>query len=131
MQYLADLAPDKNLAPKYGTMERYRLMEWLNFISSELHKRWSPLFRKPSDEVRKSTNEELAKKFTVLEESLTKSDFLMGKSFTVADAYLFTVLNWAKGTQVELPGFLSAYVERIGKRPAVKLAMQDEGLKTY
>jgi len=131
VQYLADQKPDSGLAPKAGSIERYRLQEWLNFITSEIHKQFSPLFRPTTpDEYKKIAKENLASRFKWLDQQLAGKDYLMGKQFTVADAYLFTVLRWTVPTQIDLAQWpnLKAYVDRVGARPAVHQALKDEGL---
>lgn len=132
VQYLADLRPESGLAPRAGSFERYRLMEILNYIASEVHKGFSPLFRPdmPAD-ARKIAMDNLAKKFDWLSAHLGGGKFLMGDAFTVADAYLFTVLRWSGLVHVDLPRWpvLTAYVARVGERPKVREAMHAEGLK--
>ena len=131
VQYLADQKPDAGLAPKAGTLERYRVQEWLNFITSEIHKQFSPLFRPTTpDEYKKIAKENLAGRFAWLDKQLAGKDYLMGKQFTVADAYLFTVLNWTKPTQIDLSQWpnLAAYHARVAARPKVQEAMKAEGL---
>ncbi len=131
VQYLADQKPEAGLAPKAGTMERYRLQEWLNFITSEIHKQFSPLFRPNTPEDYKAiAKENLAKRFAWLDQQLAGKDYLMGKPFTVADAYLFTVLRWTIPMKMDLAPWpnLAAYLKRVGNRPKVKEAMQEEGL---
>ncbi len=131
VQYLADQKPDSGLAPKNGTMERYRLQEWLNFLTSEIHKQFSPLFRPTTPEDYKTiAKENIAKRFDLLDKHLAKNDYLMGKTFTVADAYLFVLTNWTKPTNIDLAKWpsLAAYNKRVAARPKVKEAMQAEGL---
>jgi glutathione S-transferase len=132
VQYLADLKPDSGLAPRAGTFERYQLMEILNYITSEVHKGFSPLFKPdtPAD-VRKIAVDNLAKKFDWLSIRLSDKKFLMGETFTVADAYLFTVLRWSGLVHVDLTRWpvLTAYLTRVGERPKVKEALHAEGLK--
>ena len=132
VQYLADLRPDSGLAPRAGTFERYQLMEILNYITSELHKGFSPLFKPdtPAD-ARKIAEENLAKRFDWLSIRLADRKFLMGETFTVADAYLFTVLRWSGLVHVDLARWpvLTAYLARVGERPKVKEALHAEGLK--
>ncbi|MBW8905517.1 MAG: glutathione transferase GstA, partial [Betaproteobacteria bacterium] len=125
VQYLADQKPESELAPKAGTLERYRLQEWLNFITSEIHKQFSPLFRPNTPEDYKPiAKENLGKRFDWLDQQLAGKEYLMGSRFTVADAYLFTVLTWTKPTQIGLDKWpnLKAYVERVRARPKVKEA---------
>jgi len=131
VQYLADRKPDSGLAPKNGTPERYRLQEWLNFITAEIHKGFSPLFRPNTpDEYKTISKENLAKRFDWLDQQLKGKDYLMGKTFTVADAYLFVVLGWTKPTNIDLSRWpnLAAYHARVAARPKVKEAMVAEGL---
>jgi glutathione S-transferase len=130
VQYLADQKPEMRLAPKNGTLERYKLQEWLNFITSEIHKGFSPLFRPTTpDEYKKIAKENLAGRFNWLDKELGGREYLTGK-FSVADAYLFTVLNWTKPTQIDTSKWpnLVAYMGRIAARPKVKEALKAEGL---
>ncbi len=131
VQYLADRKPESGLAPKNGTPERYRLQEWLNFLTAEIHKSFSPLFRPTTPEEYKTISKEnLGKRFDWLEQQLAGKDYLMGKTFTVADAYLFVLLGWTKPTQIDLSRWpnLSAFHKRVAARPKVKEAMAAEGL---
>jgi len=131
VQYLADRNPASKLTPAAGTMERYRLIEWLNFITSELHKQFSPLFAATTPvEYKSAVKERIGKRFDWISEQLKGRDYLMGKQFTVADAYLFTILNWTKSTGIELVKWpvLAAYHARICARPKVQEAMIAEGL---
>jgi glutathione S-transferase len=131
VQYIADQAPVSKLAPAAGTLERYRLMEWLNYITSEMHKSFSPLFNpQASDELKTLVRDALAQRFDYLSTQLQGKPYLMGETFTVADGYLFTVLGWTVPTQIDLSKWpvLTAYVDRIAARPAVRAAMQAEGL---
>jgi glutathione S-transferase len=131
VQYLADLKPEKGLAPPAGTMPRYHLQEWLGFINSELHKSYSPLFRPDTPaETRAERQAYLNKRYAVVEKRLAGSPFLMGDKFTVADAYLFTVTRWAHVVKFDLAPFpnVRAFQERVAARPAVHAAMQEEGL---
>jgi glutathione S-transferase len=131
VQWIADQVPEKKLAPTHGSLERTKLQSWLNFISSELHKGFSPLFNAAMpDEAKQFFRERLATRFQHLDRHLADKDYLMGRDFSVADAYLFTVSNWAAHTGVDLSGFpnVLAYRKRVLARPAVKAAMQAEGL---
>ena len=131
VQYHADQKPESGLAPKAGTMERYRVQEWLNFLTSEIHKQFSPLFRPNTPEDYKPiAKENLAKRFDFLDKHFAKNDYLMGKQFTVADAYLFVLTNWTKPTNIDLSKWpnLQKYNQRVAARPKVKEAMQAEGL---
>jgi len=132
VQYIADLAPNKKLAPLAGTLERYHLQEWLNFISSEIHKGYSPLFNpKLPEETKTIFKERLALRLNIAAKALESRDYLMGKTFTVADAYLYTVLRWSPRFGFDLAPWpvLKDYMERIAARPAVKAAMTEEGLQ--
>jgi glutathione S-transferase len=131
VQYIADLKPEAHLAPAAGTMERYRLQEWLNYISSELHKRFGPLFNPAaSDEQKKAMHEELANKFDFVAKSLEGKQYLVGNNFTVADGYLFTILSWTGHVGIDLSKWpaLKSYFERIAARPAVTATLKAEGL---
>lgn len=131
VQYIADLAPASKLAPPAGTMERYRLMEWLNFITSELHKGFSPLFMPGMPEEGKAlARNKLVERLTWVDQQLAGRDWLMGDTFTVADTYLFTVAGWGKYVGVDIAQLptLSAYMARVAARPAVQAAMKAEGL---
>jgi glutathione S-transferase len=131
VQYLADQKPEAGLAPKPGTFERYRLQEWLNFLTSEVHKQFSPLFKPNTpDEYKKIAKENIATRFDWLDKQLAGKDYLMGKQFTVADAYLFVLLNWTKFQNIDLAKWpnLAAFQQRVGARPKVQEALQAEGL---
>jgi len=131
VQYLADQKSDAGLAPKNGTIERYRLQEWLNFLTSEVHKQFSPLFKPNTpDDYKPIAKQNIATRFDWLDKQLEGKDYLMGKQFTVADAYLFVLLNWTRPTQIDLSKWpnLVAYQKRVGARPQVKEALQAEGL---
>ena len=131
VQYLADQKPESGLAPKNGTLERYRVQEWLNFLTSEVHKQFSPLFKPNTpDDYKPVAKENLANRFNWLNEQLAGKDYLTGKAFTVADAYLFVLLRWTTPTQIDLAKWpnLQAFVKRVGARPKVKEALQAEGL---
>lgn len=131
VQYLADLRPEKGLAPPAGTFERYRLQEWLGYINSELHKTYSPLFQPDIPaQIRAERLSYLNKRYALVEKRLEGHPYLLGSAFTVADAYLFTVTNWAGHVKLDLSPFpgVRAFQERIAARPAVKAAMRAEGL---
>lgn len=131
VQYLADLVPDKKLIPPAGTMERYRLLETLAFISTELHKNFSPLFVPggPDDSKQIALNA-LKRRFAFVETQLASTEFLCGHQFTVADAYLFVMLLWATNMKLPLADWpaLHAFKTKIAERPAVRAAMLAEGL---
>lgn len=131
LKYIADRKPEANLAPKTGSMERYRLDEWLNYIATELHKGFAPLWHpKMPDDVKAMTKEAIGKKFDYVSERLKNQDYLMGKQYTVADAYLFTVTNWTSMTGMDLAKWptLAAHYERVKARPATQAALKEEGL---
>ena len=131
VQYLADQAPHKNLAPANGTLARYRLQEWLTFIGTEIHKGFSPLFNPATPEEYKAmAREKLLQRLQWVDGQLAGKQYLMGDQFTVADGYLFTVTNWAAFVALDISGLknLAAYRERVAARPAVQAAMKAEGL---
>ena len=131
LQYIADHAPGTGLVPPAGTTERYRVQEWLNFITSELHKGFSPLFNgKMPQDAKEIFATRLKDKYAFVDARLEGKDYLMGAQFSIADAYLFTVTNWAAGVGVDLAGFknLQAFSARMMARPAVQEAMKAEGL---
>lgn len=131
VQYLADQKPDSGLAPRAGTIERYQLMEILNYLTSEVHKGFSPLFNPNiSADWKAATLAGLDKKFDWLTKYLGGKTFLMGNAFTVADAYLFTLLNWTGHTKIDLGRWpvLAAYQSRVAQRPKVQQALREEGL---
>lgn len=131
LQYIADQNPGSDLAPAHGTFGRYRLAEWLNFIASELHKAFGPLWNpKTTDEVKNAAKSNLAKRFAYVEKRLASTPFLMGDTYTIADAYLFVLLGWTDHLQVDLTPFpkLREFRDRVKSRPAVQKAMRDEGL---
>ena len=131
IQMIADHAKDKKLAPPRDTAERYKLQEWLNFITTELHKNFSPLFQPAiPDEVKAFFRERLTGKFKYIDGQLAGRDHLMGKDFSVADGYLFVMLAWADRLNLDLSALpnLMAYKARIAARPKVKEALTKEGL---
>ena len=131
VQYLADLKPESGLAPANGTLPRYRLQEILGYINSEIHKSYSPLFKPDTPEATRAERKAyLLKRYQLVEDVLAKQPFLLGDTFTTADAYLFTVTNWARHVDLDLSGFpaLLAFQKRVAERPAVQKAMQAEGL---
>ena len=131
VQYIADQNPASGLAPKAGTMERVRLQEMLNFITSEIHKGFSPLFDATlSAEVKQNFKDKLGKRFDWLTKQLEGKDYLMGSAFTVADGYLFTVLNWGQWVGIDIAKWpvLAAYQARVSARPKVQEALKAEGL---
>lgn len=131
LQYVADLKPVAGLAPPAGTMPRYRLMEWLTYISSELHKSYSPLFSPNTPEDYKPVvKEHIAQRLAYVEGKLAGRQYLLGEQFSIADAYLFVVVNWSKAVSVDLTAYanLQRFQERVAKRPGVQSALRAEGL---
>lgn len=129
VQYLADLAPQSHLAPPAGTFERVRLQEWLNYISTEIHKSFSPLFSpKAPAEWKQVMREVLASRLDFVANSLGDKPFLMGEHFTAADAYLYTTLRWCRLVEFDLGKWptLQSYLHRVAERPSVKAAMEAE-----
>lgn len=131
VQYLGDQKPQSGIVPPAGSMERYRLQEMLGFINSELHKTYSPLFNPNTKaEQAEERKEYLRKRYKYMDDLLGKSEYLVGGKFTAADAYLFTVTNWAKFVKLDLSGFpnIEAFQKRVAARPAVQQALKEEGL---
>ena len=131
VQYMADQKPGAGLAPKAGSMERYRLQEWLNFITSELHKAMGTFFNPAvTEEWRKAVSDRLAVRCEWLAKQLAGKQYLMGDKFSVADAYLFTILNWAPMVKFDLSRWplLVEYHKRVAGRPKVQEALKAEGL---
>jgi glutathione S-transferase len=131
VQYLADRAPASGLAPAAGTMERVHLQEWLTFIGTEIHKQFSWLFMPNSpEEAKQIVREKLANRFTEIDKHLSTREYLLGGRFTVADAYLFTVSNWANFVKMDLAPYpnLKAFMGRVAARPKVQEALRAEGL---
>ena len=129
VQYLADKSG--KLAPANGTLDRYRLQQWLNFTTSELHKGMGSLFNKElAAKAGDIIKEQLGKRLQVLDDHLKGKDFVLGKDYSVADAYIFTVLGWGKFVDVDLSKYanIGAYLGRVGARPAVQAALKAEGL---
>lgn len=131
LQYIADLRPQLALAPACGSMERVRLQEWLNFIATELHKGFAPLFNKQaSEDWRAAASEQLRKRLSFVADQLGDKPYLMGSRMGVADAYLFVMLLWCKPVNIDLSRWpvLADYKLRMQDRPSVRAAMQAEGL---
>ena len=131
VQYLADKAGDAKLMPAAGTKEHYRVLEWLNYITSEIHKNFTPLFKPNTpDDYKPIAKENLHARFAHVDKHLAGRKFLVGDGFTVADAYLFTVLRWSSLQQIDLAKYpnIAAYMGRVGERPKVQEALRAEGL---
>jgi len=132
VQYLADQKPDSGLAPRNGTVERYRLQEWLNFITSELHKSFGALFQPTTPEDYKPiARDNVAKRFAFVDQQLGRGGpYLMGNQFTVADAYMYVMCTWAGFMKMDLAQWpnLKTYAARVGERPKVLETMREEGL---
>jgi len=137
-QYLADQKMDSGIIPKFGTLDRYRCLELMNFISTDIHKSFSPLFG--ADRIMKNVEgktemkmfyvETLKSKVQIVSDKLGTNDFMMGKQFTIADAYLFTCLGWSKYVGLDLSQWsnITTYMNRVSERPAVIKAMKEEGM---
>jgi glutathione S-transferase len=131
VQYLADKNPSSGLAPANGTVERYRVQEWLNFIGTELHKNFGPLFNPATpDAVKELSKANIAKRLGYLNDQLANKQYLMGDKFTVADAYAFTIVNWTNFVKIDLKAYpnVAAYMGRVGARPKVQETLKSEGL---
>jgi glutathione S-transferase len=133
LQWAADQAPEKNLIPKAGTMERYRAIEWLNYISSEIHKSFSPLFgaMKSNEPAPDKMVKHLLHRLEFADNHLRKNSYLLGDQFTVADAYLFNVTRWARFLKIDISGMdgLNAFLERVAARPSAKESTEAEGIR--
>lgn len=132
MQYIADSVADRQLLAPVGTINRYKTLEWLNFIATELHKGFTPLFRPDTPEEYKPTVRALLdKKLAYIDDSLVGAQWISGSRFTIADAYLFTVLRWAFAVKLDMAGYknIADYMARVAARPAVAAAVAAEGLK--
>ena len=130
-QYIADLVPAKKLAPAAGTPERYKLQSWLNFISTELHKQFTPMFSKAvPEEYKTMVKEKLFQRFDTINAHLSTNAYLLGEGFTAPDAYLYTVLNWAKYFAIDLAKWpaIKSFMERVAARPSAQEAAKAEGL---
>jgi glutathione S-transferase len=131
LQYLADRAPISELALPASGIERYRLLEWLNFVATELHKGFAPLWNPATpDAFKEATREALGKKFDYLQERIGEGPYILGARFSIVDAYAFAVLNWTKIHAIDIarwPG-LVAYLQRVAARPAVQETLRAEGL---
>jgi glutathione S-transferase len=128
VQYLADQNPASGLAPACGTLPRYHLQEWLTFINGEIHKTFGPLFHGATGDERKKTIDTIGKRFAFADKALTNQPFLLGETFTAADAYLFVMLTWAKKMHIAVTPALAAFFDRVAARPKVQAAMKQEGL---
>ncbi len=131
--YIADQSPSSNLAPAGGSFERLRLNEWLAYVSSEIHKTYSPMFDKELDATtREKLKQRLNKRYALLDQTLAKQKFLGGDLFSIADAYLYTVTRWATSMSVDLSAYkaLGKWFETVNARPGVQSALADEGLKS-
>ncbi|MDB5237478.1 MAG: glutathione transferase GstA [Parcubacteria group bacterium] len=133
IQYLADQAPEKKLAPEKGTMQHYRLLEWITFISTELHKGFGPLFRADAPESEKElAGNKLRKRLAYVESALEGKDYLLG-DFSIADAYLYTILRWSPRGNIDFSAYpnISKYMPRMEAREGVATALSKEGLAAY
>jgi glutathione S-transferase len=131
VQYLADQKPGSGLIPAAGSIDRYRVQEWLNFIGTELHKNFGALFNKATpDPVKETTKSNIARRLAYLNDQLAGKQYLMGSNFTVADAYAFTIVNWTNFVGIDLKPYpnLAAYMGRVAARPKVHETLKSEGL---
>ena len=131
VQYLADQAPDKKLIPVEGAFERYQLQQWLNFISTEIHKSFSPLFNPAAPEAAKElATGTLITRLETVAEQLSSQPYLLGQHYSVADVYLFVTLSWGQYVNIDISRWpaLARYADKISERPAVQKAMKEEGL---
>ena len=131
VQYLADLKPEKKLAPANGSVARYRLQSWLTFIGTELHKQFSPLFNPAApDDWKAVCRGNIERRLAWVNEQLAGKDYLMGPDFSVADAYLFTVVNWTRVVKIDISAHanVTAFMARVAARPGVQAALKAEGL---
>ena len=131
VQFLADRAPSARLAPPPGTFERVQLQEWLSYIGTELHKQFHWLFHPAPEETRQAQRAKLAKAFEQLDQRLAQNDYLLGKQFSVADAYAFTVVNWCSMVKIDLAPYpnVQRFMARVKDRPKVQEALKAEGLR--
>jgi glutathione S-transferase len=131
VQYIGDQKPASGIVPACGTIERDHLMEWLNFVTSELHKNFTPLFKPTTpDEYKTQARATLAERYAFLNEKLAGKSYLMGEHFTVADGYAFTITNWTRLQKIDLAPWphVVAFMERVRARPKVQEALKAEGL---
>ena len=131
VQYLADLVPEKSLAPANGTLPRYQMQSWLNFISTEVHKSFTPFFTPgTAPEAKEAARANLVRRLGYTTEQLAGKNYLLGADFSVADAYLFTVVGWGQYIKLDLSDWphLVAFQARMAARPAVQAALKAEGL---
>ncbi|XTZ36670.1 glutathione transferase GstA [Salmonella enterica] len=131
LQYLADSAPQSQLLAPVGTVQRYKSLEWLNYIATELHKGFTPLFRPDTpEEYKQTTRALLEKKLHYVNDALANSEWISGEHFTIADAYLFTVLRWEVAVKLNVAQLqnITAYMARVAARPGVAAAMAEEGI---
>jgi glutathione S-transferase len=131
VQYVADQKPATGLAGAAGTMERYRIQEWLNFTTSELHKTFGPIFRPTTPDAFKDISRaNLGKRFDWIDQQLAGKQYLMGDKFSIADAYMFTVMRWSPRVNIDISKWpnIKAYVDRVAARPKVQEALKAEGL---
>jgi glutathione S-transferase len=131
VQFIADQKPDSNLMPKMGTMERYKAMQWLAFIATELHKQFGPLFDKSTPEATQNAlKAKIVKRLGELNDHLKSNDFVLGKTFSAADAYAFTIVNWTNFMNMDLKPFpaIQGWLARVAQRPKVHAALVAEGL---
>ncbi len=132
LQRLADKYPDKNLLPKFGTEERYKAMEWLNFVATELHKGFSALFNPAlQGEAKEKVIEKLQKRLSVVNSHLKESTYFLGSEFSLVDAYAYNILRWSRVLKVDITPHTAilGFLERLSTRPSVQTALQTEGIR--
>ncbi|HBC6429648.1 TPA: glutathione transferase GstA [Citrobacter amalonaticus] len=132
MQYLADSVPDRQLLAPVSSISRYKTLEWLNYIATELHKGFTPLFRPDTpEEYKPNVRALLEKKMQYVDAALKEGQWICGSRFTIADAYLFTVLRWAYAVKLNMDGLenIAAYMKRVAERPGVAAALKAEGIQ--
>ena len=130
LQYIAEAADDAQLLPRHGDFERYRVLEWLNFIATELHKGFGPLFKSTSEETKQFARDQVSLRFDYVERRLGDGPYLLGERFTLPDAYLFVMLGWTGMHGIDLNRWpnLKAFRERMERRPSVRRVLEFEGL---
>jgi glutathione S-transferase len=132
LQWIADHNPDRKLLPAAGSADRYRALEWLNYIATDMHKGYATLFSPFLDDVSKARfiDGNLSTRFSYLDDHLSRNDYILGTEFSVADAYLYNILTWSPRVNVDLSVYTSIgqFMKRVSQRPTVKASLEAEGL---
>lgn len=130
LQFISDQKPDKVYLPKAGTFDRYQALEWLNFIATEIHKGFNPMWHDISDEAKAVFKDRLFKRFDYLENHFDKNNYVLGKEYSACDMYLFTVMRWTQNLKIDMAKWpkIMGFMEKVQNRPAVQTALKDEGL---